>query len=602
MTALKTKILFCDALPVYEKLPYHKRTLPDVMVVTRSFVMAQKIKNYCVYIDENVSAGQRKHFKSGIPNVERRLIKQFNTSGVSEPEKNIFLQLFNGFQNDILDAILLETVLNLDSEVSVAVPKTNMAHIDEVLRPCWIDWLDGIDKFELINVDVSYHNERSPRGNVETGIIERLKLGGFEAVLWKIAQQSWVPETFFKANRIGVVGQTELAREGVVNCLLHAYKPAFIFKPKISPVQVECETRRAKAILDICEPIILDRLSLISSKFLRTRAKKLLSERLSAQLDQFDSFLAAWRKKIDTFPDLQCIISGYCKGPEAMALAEACHERGIKIASFQHGITREILQNVEERRVFFETSFCDVFFTMNPVAAKITKFHSVKQPVTVVAKNWPSPFKRIATKPKKAIKPMLFVSTNLYSGHKPNGVPPMNDSELCDLEMGLVTRVFGQLDVDIDYKPYPAIRYLDRDPVLKAVNEQKNMSVVGTHQELRYLLGQYRLFITTKATSTVSWVVATGKPLLFIDHYCHARLSEDARDAFLQSFFLFDQRDVDFESRLKTFLRRPFDEILEEWDSKSLQRSKTIEQFFGGEQERDGNQIFHDIWHHCLSI
>ena len=186
---------------------------------------------------------------------------------------------------------------------------------------------------------------------------------------------------------------------------------------------------------------------------------------------------------------------------------------------------------------FFETSFCDVFFAMNPVAAKITERHSVKQPVTVVTKNWPSPFKRVVAKLEKAKKSALFVSTNLYSGHKPNGVPPMNDSELCDLEMGLVTRVFGQLYLDIDYKPYPAIRHLDPDPVLRAVNEQKNMSVVGTHQELRYLLGQYRMFITTKATSTVSWIVATNKPLLFIDHYCHARLSEDARDAFSKSFF-----------------------------------------------------------------
>ena len=146
-------------------------------------------------------------------------------------------------------------------------------------------------------------------------------------------------------------------------------------------------------------------------------------------------------------------------------------------------------KNVDERRVFFETSFCDVFFAMNPVAAKITERHSVNQPVTVVTKNWPSPFKRVVAKPEKANKPVLFVSTNLYSGHKLNGVPPMNDSELCDLEMGLVTRVFGQLDLDIDYKPYPAIRHLDPDPVLRAVNEQKNMSVVGTHQELRYLLG-----------------------------------------------------------------------------------------------------------------
>ena len=157
-------------------------------------------------------------------------------------------------------------------------------------------------------------------------------------------------------------------------------------------------------------------------------------------------------------------------------------------------------------------------------------------------------------------------------------------------------------NLEIDYKPYPAIRHLDPDPVLRAVRQQKNMSIVGTHQELRYLLGKYRLFITTKATSTVSWIVATGKPLLFIDHYCHARLSEDAKDAFSESFFLFDQRDVDFELRLKKFLKRPFDEILEEWDNKLSQRLKTIEQFFGGEQQSSRNQIFDDIKHHCLKI
>ena len=75
---------------------------------------------------------------------------------------------------------------------------------------------------------------------------------------------------------------------------------------------------------------------------------------------------------------------------------------------------------------------------MNPAAAKITERHSVNQSVTVVTKNWPSPFKRVVAKPEKANKPVLFVSTNLYSGHKPNGVPPMNDSELCDLEMDLL--------------------------------------------------------------------------------------------------------------------------------------------------------------------
>ena len=45
-----------------------------------------------------------------------------------------------------------------------------------------------------------------------------------------------------------------------------------------------------------------------------------------------------------------------------------------------------------------------------------------------------------------------------------------------------------------------------------------------------------------------------------------------------------------------------FDEILEEWDNKSLQRLQAIEQFFGGEQESHRNQIFDDIKRHCLNI
>ena len=176
----------------------------------------------------------------------------------------------------------------------------------------------------------------------------------------------------------------------------------------------------------------------------------------------------------------------------------------------------------------------------------------------------------------------------------------MNDSDLCDLEMGLVTRVFNQTNMRIDYKPYPAIRQLDPDPVLRAVEGEQNLAVVGTHQELRYILHKYRMFITTKATSTVSWLVATGKPLVFIDHYCHARLSEECRLAFSDGFFLFDQLEVDFESRLKTFLQRPFDEILEEWESKSKHRVETINQFFGGVQKNRRGQIFDDIKHYCL--
>ena len=82
-------------------------------------------KENCVYIDGHINVDQRKHFKFGILDFEQRLIKQFDVLGVSKPEKNIFLQLFNGFQNDILDALLLETVLEPDLKMVAAVPQTN---------------------------------------------------------------------------------------------------------------------------------------------------------------------------------------------------------------------------------------------------------------------------------------------------------------------------------------------------------------------------------------------------------------------------------------------------------------------------------------------
>ena len=82
MTALKTKILFCDALPVYEKLHQQGFISRGLSVVTRSFAVAQHINKNCIYIDAKLSTDQRQHFKSSIPDIERRLIEQLNSSEV----------------------------------------------------------------------------------------------------------------------------------------------------------------------------------------------------------------------------------------------------------------------------------------------------------------------------------------------------------------------------------------------------------------------------------------------------------------------------------------------------------------------------------------
>ncbi|MDA8881832.1 hypothetical protein N9I90_03855 [Alphaproteobacteria bacterium] len=596
------KRLFCDSELVFNKLVEMGVIMPDLPVFTRSFVIANNAAINSVYLDDKLSMGERQNFKAAISVTEKKLIAQLEKSSVPASEIFIFLQLFTGFQSDILDAMLLDTDAEFVGTSLIAVPRTGSPQIDEVLHPSWIDWMSGRKNVSLIDVNVPYHNERTPRGEVNASFADRLKLGGAEAILWKIAQQRWLPVWPSKKGAIGVVGQTEMARDAVASCLVNGFKPVFINEPKFKTGSVVADFKTAMTIIDACHSIILGRLSEISTPFLKVRAVTILQERLATQIGQYHYLLKAWSQQLAIYSDLECIISGYGKGPSAMAMADACQASGIKIAAFQHGITREILADANERRILYETSFCDLFFAMNPVAARITKdLCAIKSPETI-PKNWPSPFKRISQKTSNNGKCILYVSTNLYSGHKPNRVPPASDGALCTFELALVENVFGNADKTIDYKPYPAIRQLDADPVIAAVDSQSNMSVIGTHEDLRYLLGRYEMFITSKATSTVSWLVATGKPLVFIDHICDARLSDEARHAFGESFFLFDQATKNFENSLKDFLQQSMADIHQQWQAKSVQRSAMVTQFFRGAKTDCRRTIFDDIKDKCMNI
>ena len=88
----------------------------------------------------------------------------------------------------------------------VAVPKTNDVRIDEVLHPRWIDWLEGTNGFEIIYVEVPYHDERAPRGDVKATYDRAIKIGGVGLYSYEIAGQRWVPDWLYNSNRIGVVG------------------------------------------------------------------------------------------------------------------------------------------------------------------------------------------------------------------------------------------------------------------------------------------------------------------------------------------------------------------------------------------------------------
>ena len=578
----KPERLFCDSEPIFKKLTSCGKIPADISVYTRSIAISQNPKIRSVYLDDRLSISDRQSFKSRIPILEKKLMEKKAFFELPDSKKYIFLQCFNSFQANILDAILLGQDADYDGPVTIVIPKTGVSIIDEVVRPCWVDMLSPGSNVSLLSVNIPYHDERSPRGNTQANIAKRLRFGGLDAVLWRVLQAGWLPSKFAKTGKVAVVGQNEMLREAVNSCFFHGAAPIFVKKPIISNSSETLDYAAAKSIIVACGSIVENRFDCIPSAYLRKKMAKLFLEKLALEMGQYNNLLQKWIELLGTMPKVKFLLSGYTKGPFAQAMADACRVKGIKVIAFQHGITREFLSNVEERSIFFETTFCDLFFAMNPISREVTSNYSANMKHEVITSNWPKPYIKISNQTNKSSRSILFVSTNLYAGHRPNGVPAASDRLLCELESCLVEKVFGQVKKSIDYKPYPAVRYLDGDPVLKAVNSQKNMSVVGTHEDLRYILARYQMFITTRATSTLSWIVATNKPFIFIDHFCHARLSDAGRDAFQDAFFLFDQSKPEFQNNLRAFLHRTPAEIYEEWYAKLNRRREVIERFFSG--------------------
>lgn len=572
--------LFCDSETAFQKLVDSEQISDDVRVYTRSFVMESNPKINSVYLDELVSDHSRREFKSAIFALEKKIESKLDTNAISFSHKLIFLQTYNQFQSDLLDGIMLDKLEEYSGKTFIIQPLTEQSGIDNITRPNWINWLSEDSNTSVQKISIPFHNERAARGNVKTNLFDRLRLGGIEAIVWKLFKSNLIPSLFFKNSVVGLVGQTEIMKDYVASSIWRGILPGNLISPPINSTVTEPDFDTADRLLTICKALLDDRLTCLNSKTLRARASSMFRKRLATELSTYKQQLKAWDNILGGCPKLKYIFSGYQKGAKARALADMCHKHKMQIISCQHGITRELLENVTERSVFFENSFCDIFIAANIKSAKLTESlrRENKELKAVVCA---PPKELMRAKARKQPKfDALFISTTLYSGHKPNGVPPSTDKTLSEKDKALVERVFSKTNKTVHYKPYPSIRQLDRDPVFASVRVKPNMKIVGTHEELRYMLSDYRMVITTRATSTVSWAAASGRPLVFIDHFSHARLSNTAREAFEKAFFLFDQRDQNFHEDLGQFLDLPFADIEAQWAEKSLFREKTLHEFF----------------------
>ena len=126
----------------------------------------------------------------------------------------------------------------------------------------------------------------------------------------------------------------------------------------------------------------------------------------------------------------------------------------------------------------------------------------------------------------------------------------------------------------------------------------KNIELYDTKIDMRYLISQHRVCVTTKATSTLSWLVMSGKPVVFINSKKDMPLTLDANKYFSKGLFLFDDDDDGFYENIKEFLSQPIEIIEKQWEKKGKDRALMIKRFFSsfpsGAGRRAADMIYSD--------
>ena len=185
---------------------------------------------------------------------------------------------------------------------------------------------------------------------------------------------------------------------------------------------------------------------------------------------------------------------------------------------------------------------------------------------------------------------IVYISTNFY--HMGFSLALKTDYKKSLYEKNIVEKVLNRLPHKVQYKTYPVDnrRYADPDPILSSIKKADNIELFSEKIDMRYLIYKHRVLVTTCATSTLSWPIMSGKPVIFINQKENSPLSGAAHASLSSGIFVFDDVDPNFHENLKRFLSKSIDEIERLWDKKKNNRERMIKDYFS-EYDRDAGVV-----------
>jgi hypothetical protein len=488
--------------------------------------------------------------------------------------------------------------------VTVVQTRSGDDMTDRVQNIPWQDVLSENQNLRAIEVDTSEYEVPDRHRPESIGFLDRQRLGGWEKIGFQLIQKFWNKLPFNSPRgTFLLLRENPLLRETALYLSYRGYAIKSLSSPP--PEEAEVSSKEIECLGHLLAPVVR---SLLEPRLPGPAISCLMNIFLNEVKTTVARYRAGrdfWAKELDKriAERPKAVLTNMQMTPETAALHNLCNERDLTLVSFQHGVAREVNQYNTYIQAYYEGNTSDRFYSFNPAAAEISNACPFNKSENV-AVGFPALYLRTGTYRgrNKSAPPILYASTQLFSAAMNMAATRgCTDTEMATSELRLIDDVFAKLPHEILFKPYPERRFLDPDPVLEHIADIGNITTYEMGDDLRFLMANSEIVVTSRATSTLGWSVASRRPLVFIDYPRQLPLRPNVKAAMSKAFFLFDATEDDYLDKLRIFLSKPVAEIKDLWQQKSLHRESTINEYFGCDGWGAGRRAATDLLKHLSS-